>query len=481
MRLLRCPSWFAACLWVAAVAAPTTAIASSFERGDCPFAVPAGALRERLACGQLVVPERHEHPDGAQLRLPVVIIRSTNSAPRPDPVVFLAGGPGAATLASVQAVERFAQHPFARDRDIILYNQRGSPQTTPELTCRALDASRTAIHAADLSLRERDARLAAAANACIDELHDAGRDLDAYGAVANAHDLHALRLALALRQWNLLAVSYGTWMALEAVRVDPHGVRSLVLDSVMSAQSDLFMSEAPRNFSLGLDRLIAACAADAACFNSYPDLAGKLRDLISALDTRPVVLRLSTSSSTELVDVVVNWHDFMSVLHWMLYNAKSLRLVPALIDLTSRGDMRLLTRLMEQVYPGLRHGAPGPSAAFFVVACRDQFTSRNPLPMVQGNPAHRGFSIVGFMSQVCSRAIDRRGLEAATRARAFRGADPVAVGAVRSDDARRLCVRRGGEPGTRDAGHDRGQWALDIEPVRGLPDAGCQGIPSSGP
>lgn len=392
------------------LALPTGTTASGFERqSECPFAVAAGPLRDRLECGHLDVPELHGQAASARLRLPVAIIRSTSHDPQPDPVVFIAGGPGAAPLESVRTVERFAEHPFGRDRDIIVYNQRGSPQTDPSLTCTALAGSRLAIHAADLTLAERDARIAATVVGCLGQLRSQGRILHAYGAAANAQDLKALRAALGVRQWNLLAVSYGTFMALEAVRADPDGVRSLVLDSVMSPESDLFMSEGPRNFALGLDRLLATCAKDAACAQAFPDLKDRLRSTISSLDQRPLALRIGGVTAGETMAVAVNWHDFLSVVHWMLYNAKTLRLVPVLVDATSRGDLRLLAALMEYVYPASRLGAPGPSAAFFAVVCNDQFTMRNPLPTVPANADYRGFSIVSFMQQACEAAA--RGVE----------------------------------------------------------------------
>jgi len=401
LRNLAPTAWCAAFL----LAMPTGAIAGSFARqSECPFAVAAGPLRDRLECGYLEVPELHGQAESARLRLPVAIIRSTSRQPQPDPVVFIAGGPGAAPLESVRTVERFAQHPFGRDRDIIVYNQRGSAQTEPSLACAALEGSRVAIHAADLTLSERDARIAATVVDCLGQLRSQGRILEAYGAAGNAQDLKALRTALGVRQWNLLAVSYGTFMALEAVRSDPDGVRSLVLDSVMSPESDLFMSEGPRNFALGLDRLLATCARDAACAQAFPDLKDRLRSTISSLDQRPLELRIGGVTAGESIAVVVNWHDFLSVVHWMLYNASSLRLVPLLIDATSRGDLRLLAALMEYVYPASRLGAPGPSAAFFSVVCNDQFTVRNPLPTVPANADYRGFSIVSFMQQACEAA-----------------------------------------------------------------------------
>lgn len=404
---------------------PFPAQAGSIERiTSCPFVIDAGELAPRLDCGYLEVPERHANRAGAQIRLPFVVIRSASRNPRPDPVVFLHGGPGAAPLESKATIERFAAHPFAQDRDIVLYNQRGSRQTVPALECTALEGSRAAIHEENLTLVQRDARIARAASECLRQLREQGRDVAAYNAQENAQDLRTLRTALGYARWNLLAVSYGTWMAQAAARADPDGVRSLVLDSVMSPQSDLFMSQGPRNFSLGLDRIQGACAADPECARAFPDLETRLERLLASLAAKPLALNVAGATAGESITVIVNPHDFLSLIHWMLYNARTLRLVPLLIDETSRGETTLLVNLMENVYPGFRAGAPGPSPAFFAVVCNDQYTERNPLPLAPANPAHGGFSITGFMTAVCD--ADAQGRAAGP----FRRSPPIDVPAI---------------------------------------------------
>lgn len=386
-------------------------IAASFEKASpCPFYPGTGPLAARLVCGYLEVPERHERADGPHIALPVVVIRSASASPRPDPVVFLHGGPGAAPLESSATIERFASHPFSRERDIILYNQRGSLQTRPALACDTFEANRTSWFTADLTLEQRDVRIAAAVLECLRQLRMQGRDVGAYGARENAADLLALRQALGITQWNVLAVSYGTWMAQLAAAADPRGVRSLILDSIMSPTSDLFMSEGPRNFSLGLDRLLAACGADRECADAFPALGERLHQLLVSLEQHPATVRVASSPAGTALEVVVNWHDFLGVIHWMLYNARTLRLVPLLIAATSRGDFGLLTHLMESVYPGFLHGAPGPGAAFFAIVCNDQFTSRNPLPTAAANKAYGGFAIVSFMARVCEAYASDRAL-----------------------------------------------------------------------
>ncbi|MGE0582782.1 MAG: alpha/beta fold hydrolase [Steroidobacteraceae bacterium] len=384
------------------VAAPAVVTPGRFVAvAPCPFVAPGSALAGRLTCGYLDVPQDYTVPQGSRMQLPVAVIRASGAARKADPVVFLHGGPGGAPLESPRTLERFAVHPFAGQRDIILFNQRGSAQTGPAFACEALRGGRTAIYAADITLAERDARVADAAIACLREIAGQGRDLAAYGARDSARDLRALRVALGIREWNLLAVSYGTLIALEAARIDRRGVRSLILDTIVSPTSDVFLADAPRNFSQGLDRLLAACAADAACKQAFPDLARRLWDLLAALDARPVTVTVEGAPGEAPVGLVVNWHDFLGLLHWMLYNARTLALVPVLIEATADGDPRLLTRLMDRVFPAPRNGPQGTAPVFFATACRDQFSPRHPRLPLPGNPDYRGFSIVSFMEAVC--------------------------------------------------------------------------------
>lgn len=362
----------------------------------CPFYAGAAVPPQRLTCGYLHVPERAALA-GSSLRIPVVRIRRRNVQGQEDPVVFLHGGPGAAPLESPLTVERFAAHPFADDRDIVLFNQRGSAQTEPALQCQALSGGRLAAYTGDLTLAERDERIAAAAIRCLREISATGRDLAAYNAAEIARDLHALRVALDVRRWNLLAVSYGTLIALEAARIDAAGIRSMILDSLVPPGNGLFMREGPENFAIALDRLLEACARDAKCAKAAPNVSQTLQALLDALDEQPLKIAL-TGPAGETVDMTVNWHDLLNTIHWMLYNAETLRLVPLLIERTREGDLRLLTSAMNSVFPAPARGPVGTSPAFFAIVCRDQARQRVAM---RPRKTYREFSIVSFMAKVC--------------------------------------------------------------------------------
>ena len=73
-----------------------TTVEPAFTPAKCQFNVLSG---RDVECGYLVVPEKHAQPDnGRALRLHVAIFKSDSPDPAPDPVVYLAGGPGAHAL-----------------------------------------------------------------------------------------------------------------------------------------------------------------------------------------------------------------------------------------------------------------------------------------------------------------------------------------------------------------------------------------------
>lgn len=66
---------------------------SSLARSKCAVALPAD---ERIDCYTLTVPENRSKSSTNTIRLPIVVFRSRSRQPRPDPIVFTAGGPGQA-------------------------------------------------------------------------------------------------------------------------------------------------------------------------------------------------------------------------------------------------------------------------------------------------------------------------------------------------------------------------------------------------
>jgi pimeloyl-ACP methyl ester carboxylesterase len=68
-----------------------------FESSQCMFEYNSP---NRVECGYLVVPENRSKPDSPPIRIHVAIFKSTSATPKPDPVIYVAGGGGFNQLAS---------------------------------------------------------------------------------------------------------------------------------------------------------------------------------------------------------------------------------------------------------------------------------------------------------------------------------------------------------------------------------------------
>ena len=93
-----------------------------FEPAPCPKLEGAEALAD-ATCGYLVVPEDRSRPHGRTIRLMVAKYPARSVEKQPDPVVYLAGGPG--DIAPLE-VNGLITADFIRDRDILVVSQRGT-------------------------------------------------------------------------------------------------------------------------------------------------------------------------------------------------------------------------------------------------------------------------------------------------------------------------------------------------------------------
>jgi hypothetical protein len=113
----------------AAASAASALQAPRFERTACPTEPFPTSLPADARCGFLIVPENRASANGRTIRLTVGIVPAASPTPAPDPVVYLAGGPGGYPLGEAQPL---IDTGFNRDRDLILMSQRGTlyaPQT----------------------------------------------------------------------------------------------------------------------------------------------------------------------------------------------------------------------------------------------------------------------------------------------------------------------------------------------------------------
>ena len=313
-----------------------------FEPAQCQFQIPPGQTCE---CGYLTVPEDRSQPDGPTIRLHVAIFRSYSDNPAPDPVVYLAGGPGENALEAAPLVFNMRFAPFLANRDLIIFDQRGTGYSEPALDCPEFTDLAYETLDQDLSPEESAALGTEAICSCHDRLVSEGVNLAAYNSAESASDLNDLRLALGYEEWNLLGISYGTRLALTTMRDYPEGIRSVILDSTYPLQISLYAG-APANFDRALTVFFDGCAADPACSEAYPQLETVFYELVDQLNDSPVTFSVTQPLSGETYDVLLNGDGLIGFLFQSLYATEVIPLLPNIIFDTRDGNYDTLALVM---------------------------------------------------------------------------------------------------------------------------------------
>ncbi|HEY93823.1 MAG TPA: alpha/beta hydrolase [Dehalococcoidia bacterium] len=313
-----------------------------YETVACPFAVPQGT---EVECGCMTVPENRRQPDGNQVTIQFAIFRSKSRNPESDPIVYLAGGPGEHALESVALTfdKRFA--PLTVNRDLIVFDQRGTGYSEPALECPELIELAYEVLDQNLESDEAIALENEATRDCYERLKEQDIDLSSYNSVESAADLNDLRLALGYDEWNLFGISYGTRLALTAMRDYPQGIRSVILNSTVPLQADLY-EEMPAAFDRALNVLVTSCANDPIANKAYPDLKEVFFDTIDQLNDAPARFTSIHPLTGESYDVLMSGDNFFNFIISTLYSTEVISLVPKVIFDAQTGKYGTLALLV---------------------------------------------------------------------------------------------------------------------------------------
>jgi pimeloyl-ACP methyl ester carboxylesterase len=283
-------------------------------------------------CGTLSVYENREARSGRRISLNIVVLPSLATGGNPDPVFFLAGGPGQGAAQLAPAV-RVMFRQVLRDRDIVLVDQRGTGKSNP-LNCRSDSNSLRAMTESD------DAALARLRK-CLDS-YDA--DVRLYVTTIAMDDLDEVRSHLGYERINLYGGSYGTRAALVYLRQHGDRVRTMILDGVAPPDMRVPLFAA-RDAQRALDKLLADCDADAACRNTHPGLSMRIRVLLDRLETNPPRVTVTHPRTGIAEDVAVEARVVASIIFGALYSPLTASLVPSVVARAEQNDFQSLFAL----------------------------------------------------------------------------------------------------------------------------------------
>lgn len=179
----------------------------------------------------------------------------------------------------------------------------------------------------------------AALTECRARLTADGVNLSAYNSAASAADLDDLRQALGYETWNLLGVSYGTRLALTAMRDfgSTGTIRSVILDSVFPPQVDA-RAVASADIDRAFNLMFTRCAANEGCNKAYPDLKTRFYQLVNDLNQEPINVLVTDRETRTAYRVPFNGYDLIDTLYKMMYSADQIITLPRLLTRLERNS-----------------------------------------------------------------------------------------------------------------------------------------------
>ncbi|MEM8533119.1 MAG: alpha/beta hydrolase [Chloroflexota bacterium] len=331
-------------------AAPLHAQTNTFTPTDCNFNLTLDIFvdYDLLECGFVTVPENHSDPNGPTIDLGIAIIKSTDPNPEPDPIFMLQGGPGGSSIDTFLQF-LFPDSPLRANRDIVLFDQRGTLNADPNLICfETVDLTEETIEQ-ELGDEEELQLSLEAMQECRERLLEEGIDLSAYDSLENAADINAIVEALGYEQINLYGVSYGTLLALHTMREHPDTLRSVILDAVVPTQTN-FVELAPRSQDRAFRELFEACETDSDCNATYPNLEEVFFETVTALDEQPTRIQLTDNTTGLTYNALFDGASFLNAIFQLLYVTDMIPALPKVIYDARDGEFTFLAQILPVIY-----------------------------------------------------------------------------------------------------------------------------------
>lgn len=316
------------------------------------FATPAVAAEEPYTfearngesveafLGELQVPENRADPDSRMITLRYVRFPATGGADGP-PIVYLSGGPGGSGVGTARA-QRFPLFMAMRQHgDVIAFDQRGTGLSDRPPRCVS---SVSATDESVLTDEDFAGTYRAAAVECAAFWQDEGVDLLGYRTTDSVADLSDLRRHLGAETISLWGISYGSHLALAALKDIPEEIDRVVMASAEGLDQTVKM---PARTDAYIARLQAAVNTQPAAAAMYPDIAGLMRRVHARLDAEPLVVSVPQEDGS-MVEIRVDRRDAQRFASGLVSDPQYASLMLMIYASLDAGDTTLLTMVLQR-------------------------------------------------------------------------------------------------------------------------------------
>ncbi len=305
---------------------------SSTENLQCPCTEigidSVWADSSNVSCYKIPVNQTHGNNKSGKVYIAAIRAEKTSTSSG-DPLLYLHGGPGIATLDNAERYLNSTHWKTLREEhDIILFDYRGTGYSEP--LCEDMLDSLKSFGKTNPSPEAYKAKEIELYMKCRTSLEEKKIDIHSYSSFQMAADADEVRHALRIEAWNIYGVSYGTMVALLYIRHFPDHLKSVVLDSPFPPNAPSF--DFIRTMNSALVNIQNNINEDSTARVKFPDVIGDFSKAAKRLNEKPA----------KVDGVNFNGDDFANAMVAAFYKTDVVPLIPlALHEFATDNDSQL--------------------------------------------------------------------------------------------------------------------------------------------
>lgn len=267
--------------------------------------------------GTIMVPENRTVENGKKIPIKYVRFPSTSDNPG-APIVYLSGGPGGSGINTAK-YRRFPLFMALREfADVIALDQRGTgaSDTTPEChSSHKIKADQIVTDQQYIVLHQK------ALKECLNYWQEKDVDVMAYTTEQSVADLEALRGHLGAEKISLWGISYGSHLALAALKVMDDRIEKVMIASAEGLSQTVKMPHRTDDY---FDRLQAAIDTQSESREMFGDIKKLMNRVHHKLENQPMKLSIPQSDGTT-VNYLLQRKDLQMLASGMIADPSSVK------------------------------------------------------------------------------------------------------------------------------------------------------------
>lgn len=364
------------------------------ESNETTHKIPEG---QNYKFGYLEVLENRENPNSKTIQIPVYIFKSRSDNPKKDPVLYTVGGPG---YTSMRASKYMKYYKYLDDRDLILFEQRGTQFAKPSLDCPEWAKAVYQSNLPSFDTTKNDSLFQYAAKNCNERLRNSGIDLNSYTTNQIAADINDLINVLGIENYNLATMSYSTKIGQILIRDYPNKIRSVVMDSPLPLEAN-YDEESVNNILESVEIIFNDCKRDTICNNAYPNIKTRFLKYLEEKTINPLLVQIENPTNGNLESFYLKGKDLITV--FTSASTGSVSNIPFEINKLLNNDLSSVKERLKYVFQEPGKGIGQGMRLSVWCAEENPFNSQEKITIETNKyPSVRGLSPAVFKNEVCN-------------------------------------------------------------------------------